>query len=244
VTRLFGIGLGSAGSSDAGRGGAGRGGAGSSGIGRGGGALGGAGSSGAEGSKADLRLVIGLGNPGAEYAATRHNAGFIAIGFMTAEIAGQREPYARMRCDAMVSELPYAGKSVVLAMPQTYMNLSGQSVKGLLKHYGILDPEDRLIVVHDDLDLPVGALRIRVGGSAGGHRGIASIINAAGTGFIRVKIGVGRPPGQMPSERYVLQTLRGEDLEGLKADAARAAAATMAILRDGVTMAQNSFNAS
>ncbi|MDR2492788.1 MAG: aminoacyl-tRNA hydrolase [Coriobacteriales bacterium] len=185
-------------------------------------------------------LVVGLGNPGADYEPTRHNAGFMAADALITELSGGRSAYTRMRCDALVSELGFEGRTVAVARPQTYMNLSGRSVKGLLKQYGLA--LDGLLVIQDDLDLPVATLRLKQGGGDGGHRGVRSVIDSVGAGFARLKIGVGRPPGQMPAERYALLAMRGEELEGLRADAARAADIACAVLRHGVLRAQNEYN--
>jgi PTH1 family peptidyl-tRNA hydrolase len=193
------------------------------------------------------RIVVGLGNPGERYAATRHNAGFLAVDAVTAELDVSNW---RARFDSLVAEkrVDFSGGEeghsertlLVLAKPQTMMNSSGRAVKGLLKHYK-LDPES-LIVVQDDLDLPPGALRIKEGGGHGGHNGIRDIIAEVGAGFIRVKIGVGRAPGRMDSFDYVLQQLKGTGLEELRVDAARAADATLFLLKHGLTETQNRFN--
>lgn len=137
-----------------------------------------------------LKLVVGLGNPGAEYAATRHNTGFRAVDLVAARLeTGLERRFLR----ALVGQGRYRGEKIILAKPQTYMNLSGESVARLM-HWYKLDPGD-LTVLYDDLDLVPGRLRIRRGGGAGGHRGLVSIMQMLGTGdFVRVRIGIGRPP--------------------------------------------------
>jgi len=193
-----------------------------------------------------IKLVVGLGNPGANYGSTRHNLGFMALDALTVLLIGdtsqqgQKTPYKKVRCESLVHELEFESARLVLAKPQTFMNRSGNCVKGLLKHYN-LSIED-VLVIHDDLDLPVQTLRIKMGGGHGGHNGLRSIIDSSGADFARIKIGIGRPPGQMPAERYVLQELRGTALEELKVDAARAAEAALAILTNGLLAAQNTFN--
>lgn len=220
-------------------------------------------------SDAPIKLIVGLGNPGADYEATRHNVGFLTLDALASLLAGgelgggSRErkasgkklsslfsrgtsssssgkPYSKLRCEALVSEIDVNGARLVLAKPQTYMNRSGRSIKGLLKHYGLHIEE--VLVIHDDLDLPLGTLRIKQGGGHGGHNGLRSIIEACGSDFARVKVGIGRPPGQMPAERYVLQVLRSAALEELKVDAARAADSALLAFRDGIIAAQNAFN--
>ncbi|MCL2757165.1 MAG: aminoacyl-tRNA hydrolase [Coriobacteriia bacterium] len=207
-----------------------------------------------------IRMVVGLGNPGKAYEATRHNVGFLALDSLLATLTGEpaltqtkqggsvlssliprgKSPYMKVRCEALTYEIEYDGKRLVLAKPQTFMNHSGQSIKGLMKHYhlGI----DEFLVIHDDLDLPVGILRIKAGGGAGGHNGIRSIIESCGADFARLKVGIGRPPGQMPAERYVLQEMKGDFLDELKLDAARAALAASTVLQSGVLAAQNLVN--
>ena len=229
-----------------------------------------------------ISLIIGLGNPGAEYATSRHNLGYLTIdallpllgagvssaaapvpsaavpsgsspssrqasppqkesgSFLSSLFSRQKVPYTKLRCEAIVSELDYRGRRIVLAKPQTYMNRSGRSLKGLLKHYGLTI--DETLVVHDDLDVPQGVLRVKVGGGHGGHNGLRSLIDDCGADFARVKIGTGRPPGQMPADRYVLQQLHGKAFEELKTDANRAAEVVLTILRDGILAAQNTFN--
>ena len=214
-----------------------------------------------------IHLVVGLGNPGAPYEDTRHNVGYMAVeaflaeqegaahaspsprgqkrakaggSFISSLFSGKKASYSKVRCEAVVHELDFEGSRIVVAKPQTFMNLSGRSVKGLLKHYGLAI--DEALVVHDDLDLPAATLRIKTGGGHGGHNGLRNIIASCGEGFTRLKIGIGRPPGHMPAERFVLQQLRGEALEELKADANRAADAAADILRNGVLAAQNKYN--
>lgn len=186
-------------------------------------------------------IVVGLGNPGERYQQTRHNAGFMAVDALAALFGAGNW---RARFDSQVSEkkIQIQGEEhlLVLAEPQTMMNRSGRAVKGLLKHYkaGL----NSLIVFHDDIDLPPGTLRVKQGGGHGGHNGIRDIIATSGADFIRIKIGVGEAPGRMDSADYVLQVLKGERLEELLVDAARAADAAKVLLEDGLAAAQNQFN--
>lgn len=157
-------------------------------------------------------VIVGLGNPGAEYAKTRHNAGFIAIDYMC-EKYGARVNKASHR--GLVGEAVIAGKRVLLVKPQTFMNLSGECVRALLDFYKL--GTDRLIVIYDDISLPVGRLRARRDGSAGGHNGIKSIIEHTGTQiFPRIKIGVGQKPHpDYDLASWVLSEFSAEDYKAL-----------------------------
>lgn len=148
-----------------------------------------------------LKLVVGLGNPGPEYVLTRHNAGFRAVDLVATRLGIKLQ---RRFLRALVGQGFYRGEKVILAQPQTYMNLSGESVVRLM-HWYKMSPAD-LTVVYDDLDLVPGRLRIRQGGGAGGHRGLASVMQMLGTdAFVRVRIGIGRPPVPGPEVAdYVL----------------------------------------
>lgn len=184
-----------------------------------------------------MKIVVGLGNPGREYALTRHN-----VGFMTADKLAERWGVAswRERFNAVVGE--YRGDdTVLLVKPQTYMNLSGRAVAALVNWYK-LAPAD-LLVIYDDLDLPAGKLRLRSAGGAGGHRGIESILYELGSdAFARVRIGIGRPPEFMETADYVLSRFSKEE-EPLMAEAiTRAASAVEAILKDGLSKAANEYS--
>ena len=138
-----------------------------------------------------MKLIIGLGNPGAEYKATRHNAGFMAVEEI-ATFYGADEFKKTDKFKALLSECIIEGEKVILAMPQTFMNLSGQSLVALMSYYKI--PLEDVIVIYDDADIPYGALRIRIDGSAGGHNGIKSIIKETGKQeFTRIRLGI-KPP--------------------------------------------------
>ncbi|MHB8126039.1 MAG: aminoacyl-tRNA hydrolase [Desulfitobacteriaceae bacterium] len=158
-----------------------------------------------------MKTIIGLGNPGIEYAETRHNVGFLALdGLVEALNLGFRVKY-----QGLLAEGQIAGERVLLLKPQTFMNLSGRSVRDLANFYKI-SGED-LLVVHDDLDLPLGKIRLRNQGSAGGHNGIRSIIVELGTEkFWRLKIGVNRPPEQWDAARYVLSPFFPKEIPDLE----------------------------
>jgi len=187
------------------------------------------------------RLIVGLGNPGERYGNTRHNAGFFAVDAVASEFDVGNW---RARFDSIVAEkkleLAGVGTLLVLAKPQTMMNRSGRAVKGLLKHYGLA--LDELCVLHDDIDLPPGSLRVKDGGGHGGHNGIRDIISTVGADFVRIKIGVGGPPGRMDSADYVLQPLKGEGLEEFRVDTARGGEAAAFLLEHTLVETQNHFN--
>jgi PTH1 family peptidyl-tRNA hydrolase len=186
-----------------------------------------------------VKLIAGLGNPGREYHWTRHNLGFLLLDELARE---HRIPLDRRGLKSVYGRGRMARGEVILAKPQTYMNLSGEAVQRLLHFFKI--PTQELIVLHDDLDLPWGKIRIRIGGSSGGHRGILSIQESLGSeGFVRLKIGIGRPPipGRDPSD-YVLDPLPEEKKEELAAILKRAAEAVETILARGPQEAMSRFH--
>lgn len=189
-------------------------------------------------------LVVGLGNPGPEYAATRHNVGFRCVSLLARR---HHLGWNRRLAHARVAEGAIGPHRVVLARPQTFMNRSGDAVTGLLRHYR-LDPV-RLLVVHDDLDLPLGRLRLRPEGSAGGHQGLRSILDRLHTTAVpRLRLGIGRPEGD--AERrdrggvvdYVLTSFRPDEMLALQEMVKRAADAVTCLLDEGVAAAMNRFN--
>lgn len=183
-------------------------------------------------------LIVGLGNPGREYQLNRHNIGFMLIDRLCRELLTTP---GMVHSKAIIAKAQYAGKKVILAKPQTYMNLSGQSVSSLVRFYKI--PHDRLLVAHDDLDLPLGTIRLRPGGGSGGQKGVSSIIQQLGTqNFPRLRIGIGRPPGRMDAAAYVLQDFNQEERELLPEVLDRAAKAALAFIEHGLEMAMNQFN--
>lgn len=185
-----------------------------------------------------VRVVVGLGNPGARYAATRHNAGFQVVDRL-AEAHGLRFAHRRFR--AALAEGTVLDQRVVLAKPETYMNASGEAVGPLVRWHKIA-PEE-LLVIYDDLDLSLGRLRLRANGSAGGHLGMASIITALATqAFPRLRIGIGRPPAALDAAAYVLQPFGLDERPTIAAVLERAQAAVERWLRDGLAAAMNEFN--
>ena len=185
-----------------------------------------------------MKLIVGLGNPGSEYHLTPHNLGFMAIDRL-ADLCGKQ--LSRREAQALTATTELAGERVVLAKPQTYMNLSGVAVNRLLASYE-LTPRDLLVLV-DEIELPLGMLRVRPRGSAGGHNGMKSIIGALGTAdFVRVRLGVGpdRPVEDYVS--YLLQPLGGAQAAAVTEMVELASEAVRVILSEGVQKAMNRFN--
>ncbi len=184
-------------------------------------------------------MIVGLGNPGPEYAKTRHNAGFLTVDLLGENL---RASYWKDEAGAKTAVVRFGDDELVLVKPQTFVNVSGAAVSRLLREYEI-DLAD-LIVVHDDLDLPPGAVRVKRGGGHGGHNGLRSINETLGTGdYPRVRVGIGRPPGRMDPADFVLQPMRGEALEDFEAVIPSAAQATMHVLEHGVDSAMREYNA-
>jgi len=185
-----------------------------------------------------LRLVVGLGNPGREYAWTRHNLGWQVAALLSDE---WRIPLTKKTLDSVWGQGRVGGEAVILAQPTTYMNLSGRAVALLLSYFK-LTPEN-LVVIHDDLDVPLWRLKIVERGGPGGHRGILSIIEQLQTEeFIRVKLGIGRPPAEMPTENYVLSHFPAAEAENVAQLIERAAQAVDTLIREGLAAAQNRFH--
>ena len=186
-----------------------------------------------------MRLIVGLGNPGPEYAWTRHNLGFQVVNTL-AEL--WRIPMKRRSLEAVWGQGRVGGEPVVLAQPATYMNLSGRAVSLLLAYFK-LSP-GALVVIHDDLDVPYGRLKIVEGGGPGGHRGILSIINALDTeDFLRVKLGIGRPPPEIPAENYVLSLFPKDEAEVITDLVVRGAEAVATLIEEGLDAAQSRYHA-
>ena len=185
-------------------------------------------------------IIVGLGNPGREYRETRHNIGFLAIDRLCAVLGVSMN---RVQSRAIIGTGSIAGRKVILAKPQTFMNMSGQAVSGLMRFYKT--PLDQLLVAHDDLDLPFGTIRIRPGGGSAGQKGMASIIqHLGGQNFARLRLGIGRPPGQMDSSAYVLRRFHASDQELLNILLDSAADAARTFVTEGIDAAMNRFNGS
>jgi PTH1 family peptidyl-tRNA hydrolase len=190
------------------------------------------------GTPYDLQ-VVGHGNPGAEYAGSRHNVGAEVVERLAARHGGSLR---RTRERALADEVRIDGQRVALAFPQTYMNLSGESVAQLVRRHGITDPE-RLVVVHDELDLPLGRVKLKRGGGLAGHNGLRSIAAHLHTDeFLRVRIGIGKPPGKQQGADHVLRRPPKAVRKELDVVVEEAADAVEAILTDGIDAAMNRYN--
>lgn len=191
---------------------------------------------------AGTTLIVGLGNPGPEYERTRHNVGQMVADELASRMGAG---FTRHRAGAVVAtgRLGIGGPRVVLAKSTGYMNVSGRPVSALASFYGV-GPED-LVVVHDELDIPFDALRLKRGGGEGGHNGLRDISKATGTkDYIRVRVGVGRPPGRMDTADFVLRPFGSAEAKDLPLHLDRAADAVERVIDDGLTAAQNAFHGS
>lgn len=184
-----------------------------------------------------MKIVVGLGNPGQEYSATRHNIGFMAIDKLAERwaVTGWRERY-----QAQVAE--YRGEeTVLLVKPQTFMNLSGRAIVPLAAFYKVAYED--IIVIYDDLDLPVGRLRLRLKGGSGGHRGIESLLYESGKDdFARIRIGIGRPPQGWETANYVLGRFSAEEAPVISQALGQVVDAVECIVKEGFSKAMNKFN--
>jgi PTH1 family peptidyl-tRNA hydrolase len=187
-----------------------------------------------------MKLIIGLGNPGRNYASNRHNIGFICLNHL-ARTHGVR--FDQKKGLARIGTGKIAGKEIVLAKPQTYVNSSGEAVSRLVKKFNI--SLDDLIIIHDDLDLPLGKIRISFGSSSGGHKGIDSIISYLGNqNFTRVRVGIGRPAGASEDEiiAYVLSDFSPEQKKAIAPVIPKVSEAILCLLTEGLEAAMNKFN--
>ena len=190
------------------------------------------------GTPADL-LIIGLGNPGAEFDGTRHNIGADAVALL-AQRGGEKLKKGKER--ALLAEIRLAGKRVVVAFPQTFMNNSGESVRLLARRYGV-ESGDKLLVVHDELDLDAGRIKLKQGGGMAGHNGLKSITQHVGTtDFLRLRIGVGKPPPSQAGRDYVLRRPGKADGQLLEAALDASLDAVELVLNDGIDVAMNHVN--
>ena len=184
-------------------------------------------------------LVVGLGNPGPDYAGTRHNVGHRVVELLAARAGGGR--FSKHRTNADVLEGRLAGRRVVLAEPRSYMNVSGGPVAGLAQYFSV--PVTDIVVVHDELDLDFGVVRLKRGGGEGGHNGLRSVSKALGSKeYLRVRFGIGRPPGRQDPADFVLKRFSGAEQKDLEFAVDLAADAAEALLADGLEAAQNRFH--
>jgi PTH1 family peptidyl-tRNA hydrolase len=183
-------------------------------------------------------LIIGLGNPGREYKDTRHNFGFMMIDRIAVRLNARG---MKVQSKAIVMDARHGDRKLILAKPQTFMNLSGQSVQGLVHFYKIA--LENLIIMSDDLDIPFGALRIRASGGPGGQRGLGNILEKLGSKEVpRLRIGIGRPPGRMDPAAYVLQSFSRDEQKSVSEILDRGADAVFAFVDHGLNRAMNEFN--
>ncbi|WP_165043902.1 aminoacyl-tRNA hydrolase [Adlercreutzia sp. ZJ138] len=183
-------------------------------------------------------LIVGLGNPGDEYAHTRHNAGFDAIDRIAGEVGAR---YWKTECGALTAAGSHRGVPVVIAKPQSFMNTSGGPVKQLCATYKVAP--DHLIVIHDELDINPGSIRCKFGGGHAGHNGLRSICDKLGTrDWFRVRCGIGRPPGRMPVVDWVLSRPRKDAVDEFEHTCDLGAQAALSIVSDGLEKTQQAFN--
>lgn len=183
-------------------------------------------------------LIVGLGNPGEEYEHTRHNAGFDTVDKIASEI-GVR--YWKNECGALTGKGAYHDIDVVLAKPQSYMNTSGGPVKQLMNAYGV--SPDRLVVIHDELDIDPGTIRVKFGGGHAGHNGLRSICDKLGTrDWFRVRCGIGRPPGRMPVADYVLSLPKKDAADDFAQATDLGCEAALFLIEHGLEKTQQKYN--
>lgn len=184
-------------------------------------------------------MVVGLGNPGREYEGNRHNVGFLVVDELCRRAGA---PPARRKFGAEITEGTLAGEKVIFCKPMEFMNVSGQAVARVAQFWKVAP--DRAVVVHDDLDLPFERLKLQAGGGHGGHNGLRSIVADWGSAdFLRARVGIGRPPAGQDPAAYVLADFRRDERQKLPEVVAEAADAVEAVVRAGLTVAMNRFNA-
>jgi len=184
-----------------------------------------------------LKVIAGLGNPGEKYAYTRHNIGFMVI----SELSKRFKINSSYKFDGLIGDFFFGGEKIIIFQPMKYMNKSGQPIYKVLDYFK-MEAED-LLVIHDDLDLELGKMRFKQNGGSGGHNGIKSIINNLGTdNFKRLKIGIDRPPENIPVPDFVLTTFRGEEKEISERVVKEAASAVELMLKENIMKAMNKYN--
>jgi peptidyl-tRNA hydrolase, PTH1 family len=183
-------------------------------------------------------LLVGLGNPGRQYENNRHNVGFMTMNRLAGKLG---ESFSKLESKALIAKCTYQEQRLLLAKPQTFMNLSGKAVSSLLRYYKV--PLLNLLIAYDDVDLPLGTLRIRPGGGSAGQKGMQSIVEQLGTeDFPRIRIGIGRPPGRMDAADYVLQDFNREQVEILNQVLDTATEAILTFVTGGLEKAMNLYN--
>lgn len=192
---------------------------------------------------ADPWLIVGLGNPGPQYETTRHNVGQMVLDELADRVGGSFSAHKVQAAvlSGVLGPIGAGGQKVVLAKPTTYMNVSGGPVSGLCKYYNI--PPSRVIMVHDELDVDFGRLRLKCGGGEGGHNGLRDTTKALGTkDYFRIRVGIGRPPGRMAPADFVLRPFSKEETKNLPLSCVDAADAVEDLMRDGLVLAQQRWH--
>lgn len=189
---------------------------------------------------ADTFLVVGLGNPGPDYAHTRHNIGLDVLDELIARAGSKRSRHRRAAASVAEARI-IGGPKIIFAFPETFMNRSGGPVSALAEYYNV--PNERMLVIHDDLDLPFDTVKLKSGGGHGGHNGLRDIIASRGADFVRVRCGVGRPIGGQNAADYVLRRFNSEERASLPNFIGDAADAVEYIIRDGLLAAQQRVHA-
>ncbi len=185
-----------------------------------------------------MKVVLGLGNPGRKYARTRHNLGFVVVDRIASE---NRVAVQKKKHNSLIGDWQTDREKILLVKPQTFMNRSGEAVKQLFRYLPVTIKD--LVVIHDDLDLPFGRIRVRPGGGAGGHRGVLSVLETLGEeSFFRVRVGIGRPPAGIDPTDYVLEPFSREESPRLEQIVSRAADAVDCLLEQGPQRAMETFN--
>jgi peptidyl-tRNA hydrolase, PTH1 family len=188
-------------------------------------------------------LVVGLGNPGREYAGNRHNVGFMVAELLASRVGGKFGRHKRAVAEVAEGRLGFGGPKLILAKPLTFMNLSGAPVVALAQFFKV--PVDNIVAVHDELDVPYGQVRVKRGGGEGGHNGLRSMSKSLGTKeYARVRFGIGRPPGRQDPADYVLSDFAGAERKELEFLVDRAADVVEAVVLEGVEWAQNKYHGS
>ncbi|BCJ53967.1 peptidyl-tRNA hydrolase [Actinoplanes sp. NBRC 14428] len=186
-------------------------------------------------------LVVGLGNPGREYAANRHNVGFMVAGLLASRVGGKFGRHKRAVAEVAEGRLGFGGPKLILAKPLTYMNLSGAPVVALAQFFKV--PVENIVAVHDELDVPYGQVRVKRGGGEGGHNGLRSMSKSLGSKeYARVRFGIGRPPGRQDPADFVLSDFSGAERKELEFLVDRAADVVEAVVVEGVEWAQNKYH--
>jgi PTH1 family peptidyl-tRNA hydrolase len=188
-------------------------------------------------------LIVGLGNPGPEYAGHRHNVGFMVVDLLTERIGGRFKRAQKAQAQVLEGRMGPPGpasRRVILAKPMSYMNLSGGPVSALRDFYRV--PAERVVAIHDELDIDYGTLRLKLGGGDNGHNGLKSVTKALGPAYHRVRFGIGRPPGRMPVADFVLKDFSAAERKELDHFVDRAADSVECLVAEGLERAQSAYN--